>query len=158
VIRGQSAFEPRITDRIIVVHHFENGGRRQSPNYDAEGAARASRRSVRTALSGPKLPPRKTFNSVTLAIGTGRRAGHYTEMMPHFFFDMLDGDKFIVDEDGQELPDLKAARLESIKSARELTAFAAKEGIDVSHRVFRVRNETGEVVCTMPFREAVQPR
>jgi uncharacterized protein (UPF0248 family) len=79
-------------------------------------------------------------------------------MMPIFFFDMLDRDKFIVDEDGQELPDLSAARLESIKSARELTAFAAKEGIDVTHRVFRVRNETGEVVDTMPFREAVQPR
>jgi hypothetical protein len=79
-------------------------------------------------------------------------------MMPIFYFDMLDGDKFIVDEDGQELPDLEAVRLEGIKSARELTAFAAKEGIDVTDRVFRVRNEAGEVVGIMPFREAVQPR
>jgi hypothetical protein len=142
----------------------------EQPATPRQRRAHSSQRSVHdsTIFTGnirepcPRSPGqncrRKDINFVIVAAEPGDAPAIITGMMPIFFFDMLDGDKFIVDEDGQELPDLSAARLESIKSARELTAFAAKEGIDVTHRVFRVRNESGEVVGTMPFREAVQPR
>ena len=72
--------------------------------------------------------------------------------MALYFFDVLDGERFIVDEEGQDLPNVEAARMECVKGARELIAFAAKEGIDATHRVFRVR------VATLPFRETLTRR
>jgi hypothetical protein len=78
--------------------------------------------------------------------------------MPLYFFDVLDGDEVIPDEEGQNLPDAEAARIESVKGAREQIAFAAKDGIDATHCVFRIRNEAGEVVATVPFRDTVKRR
>jgi hypothetical protein len=76
--------------------------------------------------------------------------------MPLYFFDVLDGDEIILDEEGHDLPDVEAARSEGVKGAREQIGFAAKDGIDATHCVFRIRNEAGEVVVTIPFRETIK--
>jgi hypothetical protein len=40
--------------------------------------------------------------------------------MPRYFFDTRDDDKFFEDEDGCELPDIEAAKLEAAASLAEL--------------------------------------
>lgn len=71
--------------------------------------------------------------------------------MPTYFFDLVDGGVIIADPEGQDLPDLEAARNEGTQGARELIAQAARAGIDCTHRAFRVRKEDREIVLTILF-------
>ena len=50
--------------------------------------------------------------------------------MPRYFFDTRDGDKFIQDDEGQELPDLLRVKAEAARSLAEL----AKDVIPASDR------------------------
>ena len=78
--------------------------------------------------------------------------------MPLYYFDLLDGDTLVRDEEGQDLPDVEAARCECIESARELIASGVRKGIDVTHRLsFRVRDESDDIVVEVPFRTTLKP-
>lgn len=57
----------------------------------------------------------------------------------------------VTDPEGQDLPDLEAARIEGTQGAGELIVHAARAGIDCTHRAFRVRKEDGEIVLTILF-------
>lgn len=64
--------------------------------------------------------------------------------MPHYYFDIHD-DVHLIDEVGQDLPNLRAARAEAARAlaeaAKELAALAPSKDF-----VILVRNEGGEVV------------
>ena len=74
--------------------------------------------------------------------------------MPRFYFH-LRNDVIADDEEGQELPDLAAAREVAIMNARELAAATVLEGrLHLGHYI-EIENEHGQIVATVTFREAV---
>ena len=65
--------------------------------------------------------------------------------MPHYFFDTSDGDKFVKDDKGCDLPDVAAAR----DAAQAVLPDMARDKMpDGEKRTFCafVRNETGVVI------------
>jgi hypothetical protein len=76
--------------------------------------------------------------------------------MPMFYFDVLDSDQVIVDDLGEVLPDLEAARLAAVRGAREIIAEAAKGGRNILHYGFRVRDGAGDIVLTVTFEETLR--
>jgi hypothetical protein len=75
--------------------------------------------------------------------------------MPHYFFHLYNG---IVtsDDEGLDLPDLQAARANGIKEAREMMIETVAEGwINLSHRI-DIADESGAVLATVSFAEAVR--
>jgi hypothetical protein len=77
-------------------------------------------------------------------------------LMPRFFFHIIDGDRIIEDPEGTELEDLDAARVEALHSARQLLAERLKAGDLVDGQVFEIRNEHGQLLAIVPFRDAVR--
>jgi len=75
--------------------------------------------------------------------------------MPHFYLDILNGDKVLEDPDGQELADLDAAMTEAVASAQYLVAHGILRNDDVSGRSFIIRDENDKAVATVPFRSAL---
>jgi hypothetical protein len=78
--------------------------------------------------------------------------------MALYFFQLLDGGQAIKDFGGQELPNAEAAKRQAVQSAREQISSAARRGDDVVHRAFRVFDQNGEVVFTLPFRDSLKRR
>jgi tRNA1(Val) A37 N6-methylase TrmN6 len=62
-----------------------------------------------------------------------------------FYFHLRTGDQLILDEEGQNLPDLFAARREAEKSARELLAEAIKGGKEKVADSFVIVDEQGQM-------------
>jgi hypothetical protein len=75
--------------------------------------------------------------------------------MPRYFFHVLDPG-YTVDEEGRELPDLEAARALALESARDLVCVDVKNGwLNLDHSI-EVRDERGDTVLIVSFREAFQ--
>ena len=75
--------------------------------------------------------------------------------MPRYHFHVHDGTGVAEDEEGRELADLDAARVEALKGARSLIAEEALAGrIDMGSRI-EVTDGTAEVVLTVRFADAV---
>ncbi len=74
--------------------------------------------------------------------------------MPRFFFN-VDDDIIAKDDEGLELPSVAAARLEAIRSARELIADQVRHGHFVLSHWIDVVDEHGDPVLTITFRDAV---
>src|SRR3954467_9776022 len=85
-------------------------------------------------------------------MSVGRKRG---ETMPHFYLDILNGDKVLEDPDGQELADLDAAMTEAVASAQYLVAHGILRNEDVSGRSFIIRDENDKAVATVPFRSTL---
>ena len=74
--------------------------------------------------------------------------------MPRFFFHLRDGES-AEDPDGMYLPDVRTARLEAIRSARDIMAEHVRRGkLDLSFSI-EVTDEHGEPILAVPFREVV---
>jgi len=76
--------------------------------------------------------------------------------MPRFYFHLYN-DADVSDEDGEELPNLAAARAHAISMARfEISEAAKRDGrIVLSHRI-DVEDEDAAVLASVYFRDAVQ--
>jgi hypothetical protein len=77
--------------------------------------------------------------------------------VPRFYFHVYD-DVIAQDEEGMELPNLAAARLNAIRGARDLIAEQVRHGHFVLSHWIDVVDEQGEKVLTVTFREAVDIR
>jgi hypothetical protein len=66
--------------------------------------------------------------------------------MARFFFHVRDGADLSRDEEGQELPDVEAARQEAINSNREMLGERILHGGPLNHRQIEIADETGHVV------------
>ena len=80
--------------------------------------------------------------------------------MPVYYFHVVSRQRsglesMVEDLEGTDCPDLAAARVEAIASARELMANAIRQGRDISSRSIEVQDRDGSVVLALPFREAV---
>ena len=76
--------------------------------------------------------------------------------MPRYFFHIVDGDEIIEDCEGTELPDLEAAVLDALHSARHLLADRIRRGELANGQRFEVRDEAGELVAIVPFQDAIR--
>jgi len=78
--------------------------------------------------------------------------------MLRFYFDVLNGDQVSQDLDGIDFADLDTALAEALQGARDLVAEGIMRNEDVSGQSFVIRDGTGEVVATVPFRETLPGR
>jgi hypothetical protein len=76
--------------------------------------------------------------------------------MPRYYFNVHNSIGLVEDEEGADFADLDAARAAALKGAREIIAGDAAEGlVDLRGRL-DVIDETGVVVLTLRFTEAVE--
>ncbi|HEX8623305.1 MAG TPA: hypothetical protein VF718_15155 [Allosphingosinicella sp.] len=75
--------------------------------------------------------------------------------MPRFFFKVRD-DVVVDDEEGMVLPDVEAARLQGIRSARALACEQVLHGrLNVGHSI-EIQDEEGRQIATIRFGDAVR--
>ncbi len=77
--------------------------------------------------------------------------------MPRYFFHVYD-DVIAEDEEGSELPNLAAARLNALRGARDIIAEQVRRGYFVLSHWIDVVNEQGERVLTVTFGDAVDSK
>lgn len=75
--------------------------------------------------------------------------------MPRFYLHLHDGLERIEDHEGSELPDLAAARIEALDSARQLWAAAILSRRDLSRHRFEIVDAQGSVLAAVLFIEAL---
>jgi hypothetical protein len=73
--------------------------------------------------------------------------------MPHYYFNLLDGVR-LDDEEGQDLPDDDAARIEATRSARSILADAVWTGrLPLDESIEIVAH--GKVIAIVAFRDVL---
>lgn len=78
--------------------------------------------------------------------------------MSRYFLHIDNGGGFSEDLEGQELPDLEAARAAAIDGVRSLLSEEARQGqLDLSGRI-KIANAEGNILLVVPFSEAVELR
>jgi hypothetical protein len=77
------------------------------------------------------------------------------QRMPRYFFNIRDGEP-VDDPDGMYLPDTRSARLEAMRSARDIMAEDVRRGRLHLASCIEVTDEQGEPVFVVPFAEAIQ--
>ena len=75
--------------------------------------------------------------------------------MPLFHFNSRTGDVMLPDLEGEDLPDLAAARTVAMSSAREALAEAVKFG-DTPPDIIQVTDSEGNEVAIVPLMEILQ--
>lgn len=65
--------------------------------------------------------------------------------MPHYFH-VREGSDLSRDEEGQDLPNVEAARREAISTSREILGEKLLHGGSLNHRTIEIADETGHVV------------
>lgn len=78
--------------------------------------------------------------------------------VPRFYLDVLDGDRVLQDPEGIDFAETETALAEAAEGARSLVAHGIMRNEDVSGHSFLIRDERGEVVATVPFRDALPGR
>jgi hypothetical protein len=74
--------------------------------------------------------------------------------MPHYHFNFTDGHRTIVDEEGEKLPNKRAARRQAIRSAADAVRHRLI-GFDWEQWSVRVSDSGGCEVLTLSFVEAM---
>jgi hypothetical protein len=76
--------------------------------------------------------------------------------MAHFFFHVRDDEGgFSRDDEGQELPDLEAAKREALNSNREILGEQLLHGSEVPAREIEIADQAGTVLAVVNVREAL---
>jgi hypothetical protein len=76
--------------------------------------------------------------------------------MPHYFFDLIDGQP-LMDRTGQQLPDLLAARDEAARILGETVRDDFPGDGSSRQLLVQIRNEAGEIVLKVSLTYDVQP-
>jgi hypothetical protein len=75
--------------------------------------------------------------------------------MPRYYFHVCNGTGFVQDEEGEELPDLEAARLAAIRSARSIMASDVQRGILDLSSFIEIEDSEKRLALTLGFQEAL---
>ena len=75
--------------------------------------------------------------------------------MPRFFFHIRDGES-VDDPDGVYLPDARTARMEALRSARDIMAEDVRRGQLHLSSWIEVTDQNGEAIFAVPFAEALE--
>ena len=76
--------------------------------------------------------------------------------MPRFYLHLCNGDGFVEDDEGVELPDAAAARLQAIEGLRDMMASDLRGGALNIASYIEIEDENRQIVATVPFLEAVE--
>jgi hypothetical protein len=71
--------------------------------------------------------------------------------VPLYYFHLADGDDYIPDELGQDLPDLQAARLNALKAAGQMIAEELASGRERLHLTIFIEDKAGERLMSLPL-------
>jgi hypothetical protein len=76
--------------------------------------------------------------------------------MSLYFFHLRDGTDTLIDEEGAELPNAEEARESALLQARSIISHDALQGrINLNQRI-DVLDETGALICSLSFADAVK--
>jgi len=75
--------------------------------------------------------------------------------MPQFYFHIRDEDGLTRDAEGQDLPDLEAARREAVNTAREILSEKLLHGGSLNHRIIEIADATGDMVGQINSRDVL---
>lgn len=75
--------------------------------------------------------------------------------MPRYHFNIIDGENLIPDAEGQDLPNLEAARFEARCSARDLAIQEMKAGIPIDGRKIEIADENGKPLESIMVRDVI---
>jgi hypothetical protein len=76
--------------------------------------------------------------------------------MTHFYFNVLNGNGLVEDPEGQDLPDLEAARNEAVASVRSILRDEIGSGsLDLAGEI-QIKDAHGAMVLVLPFQQAVR--
>jgi hypothetical protein len=75
--------------------------------------------------------------------------------MPRYYFHVCNGTGFTEDEEGQDLPDLEAARVEAIRNARSIMAADVQRGMLDLSSFIEIEDVDHQLVQTLGFQDAV---
>lgn len=76
--------------------------------------------------------------------------------MVTYYFDVRKGNDLVEDHEGETFASLVDAKLDAVKSAREIIADRAKAGQQAEYGAIEIRSDAGAVVATAHFRFVVQ--
>jgi hypothetical protein len=76
--------------------------------------------------------------------------------MPHFYLHIRNGGGYDEDPEGQELPDLDAARLAAIDGVRSVLSEELRQGQVDLNGAIEIADDDGNILLIVPFRDAVQ--
>ena len=76
-------------------------------------------------------------------------------VVPRFYLHVCNGTGFVADEEGQELPNLEAARAEAVKSARSIMASDVQRGMLDLSSFIEIEDADHQLVSTLGFQDAV---
>ncbi len=79
-------------------------------------------------------------------------------VVPRFHLDILDDSQVIQDLEGIDFADRETAIAEAVAGARDLVAHGIMQNEDVSGQCFIIRDNHGETVATVPFRDTLPGR
>jgi plasmid stability protein len=111
-----------------------------------------------------RQPNRNFCRSLVLQIS---KYGHVNEpetpdqteiAVVRFYFHLRAGDEMLTDDEGQDLPDLSAARCEAEQAARELLAEAIRAGKQEVPEAFVIADEDGREIDIVPLAAALPKR
>lgn len=77
--------------------------------------------------------------------------------MPIFYLHIATRQTIIEDDEGTDVADLAAARVEAIKDARGLMSAAILQGRDISSRHIEICDAHGHHLLKVPFSDAYEP-
>ena len=75
--------------------------------------------------------------------------------MPLYYFHIRDGDELIRDEEGTELPDPAAAKVEALANARDLAVDEIRSECRVDGRLIEIVSEFGSTIAIIPVRASI---
>jgi len=75
--------------------------------------------------------------------------------MPRYFFHVREGRELNRDGEGQDFPDVEAARKEAVNSVREILGEKILHGGALNHRSIEIADETGHVVDVISSRDVL---
>jgi hypothetical protein len=77
--------------------------------------------------------------------------------VPRYYFHIRQGEVRAEDREGVEVPNAGSISEEAIEAARDLLAEGDLQGLDRREWAFEVADETGMIVLTLAFQDAVEP-
>ena len=75
--------------------------------------------------------------------------------MSRFYFHVCNGTGFVQDEEGQEFPDLEAARAFAIRNARSIMASDVQRGMLDLSSFIEIEDAEKQLVHTLGFEDAI---
>ena len=77
--------------------------------------------------------------------------------MPRFFFHVRDRDQLTEGPEGIDFPDLEAAQADARIAVRNVLAEQLASDSTISNQQLEICDEAGQLLATVPFRDAIEP-